>query len=362
MRVRRRDATSHGVKLHLIGRGYTGVTGDQIEGFEMYRHDLRSQLGLEVSRGDLFNLRDIEHEVRNCTADVVMVMTGFTEDAAELTAMFQRLYERSRRPKLVYLDYFAQTSSPYFGILPYVDRYVKRQILRDRSRYHEVFRGGYVFTDWYTQQYGYDLNGWNFGSPIDPKYMDRLVVGWSLGVRATYRRTLAAHRWVGKRVGRRKYDVNARLGLQKRPQREWYEDYRERSQAAVERLRARYSLTPTARIDRWKYMLELNDSKIIFSPFGWGELCYRDYEAVCWGAVLMKPSMSHVEVYPNIFTEGETYVPLAWDAADLESQVEACVSNPKQAERLAKAAQTALHSYFERGGFIRDVRRSLDGL
>jgi len=350
------------MKLLIIGRGYRGVTGDQIEGFDMYKHELRDQLQLDVSRVELFSLREIEQEVKTTSADVVLAMTSFTEDPAQLAAMYQRLYERPRRPKLVYLDYFAQTASPYFGILPFVDRYVKRQVLKHRAEYQTELRGGYIFADWFSRKYDYDLGGWNFGSTLDPRYADRLVKGWSLGVRTEYRRTVAAQRFIGKKLRSRKYDINARLGLQKRPEREWYEVYREHSQRAVEALRGRFALTPTERVSYWRYLRELNDSKIIFSPFGWGELCYRDYEAVSWGALLMKPSMAHVDVSPNIFIEGETYVPLEWDSTDLADKVAYWLTATEKAETIAVAARKKLHEYFEKGGFVADVKRTLADL
>lgn len=51
-----------------------------------------------------------------------------------------------------------------------------------------------------------------------------------------------------------------------------------------------------------QYNNELVRSRIVLSPFGWGELCFRDFEAVFSGALLMKPDMSHLETWPDVFS------------------------------------------------------------
>ena len=75
------------------------------------------------------------------------------------------------------------------------------------------------------------------------------------------------------------------------------------------------------------YMRELRASKICFSPFGYGEVCWRDYEAILSGAVLLKPDMSHIETDPDVFVAGETYLPVRWDLADFEAQVRLAFAN-----------------------------------
>jgi len=293
---------------------------------------------------------------------VVFVMTGFEEDRQAIVDTFRRMYERPRRPKLVYMDYFAQTSSPYFTILPYVDRYAKQKLLRDRSAYQTVYRSGFNFSDWFADQHQFDLKDWNFGSVPDPRYMDRLVLSWNLGVRRTYRKILRLNRLLPSRFRRRRYDLNARLGLQKREAREWYEAYRTLSQQATEALRPRFKLTEADRIDKRRYMLELRGSKVTFSPFGWGEVCYRDYEAVVWGSLLLKPSMDHLETTPNIFVAGQTYVSCAWDFSDFPALLERALSSPDESEAIVARAQDVMHGYFEAGGWLLDVKRVLAGL
>lgn len=332
----------------------------------MYSSALESQLGLRTERIDVAavpkGLPEIEQLILRSTADVVFVMTSFQEDREDLISTFRRLYERPSRPRLVYLDYFAQTSSPYFGVLPYVDRYVKRQLLKDRSLYSREFDGGYIFTDFFRKQYDYDLNGWHFGSIVPDEYAHRLVLGWNLAVTKEYRWILRANRVLPKRWRKRKIDINSRISLGGKKPWEWYQEYRARSQQLIDGLNGRYRLSGKDRVNKRQFMRELRDSKIVFSPFGWGELCFRDYEAVIWGALLVKPSMEHLETHPDIFREGVSYVACAWDHHDFEEKCRRSLEDPDTSEQIVHQAQGMLWDYYERGGFVNDVRRVLDGL
>jgi spore maturation protein CgeB len=115
------------------------------------------------------------------------------------------------------------------------------------------------------------------------------------------------------------------------------------------------------RVNYKRYLLELLTSKIVLSPFGWGEVCIRDYEAVACGALLMKPDMTHVSTQPDIFKANETYVPLKWDFSDLDEKVDYYISHPDEARRIALAGQRYLLTYFKQKRFLKDFKYYLEG-
>ena len=117
---------------------------------------------------------------------------------------------------------------------------------------------------------------------------------------------------------------------------------------------------PTEKLPRPRYMRELGSSKVAVSPFGWGEPSYRDYEAVLSGAMLLKPDMSHVETWPDLYVSGETYLPFRWDCSDLEAVLGDALHDEKW-RRIARRAQEVYRWHlFGREGREAFCRRVVD--
>lgn len=347
------------MQILLIGRGADGVEGAQLEGFEMYQRELM-ELGIFTRRIDLPALFSIERALRAASDDVAFVMVGWNESPENVVSTFERLSSIDR-PKIIFLDHFAQTSTPFLDVLPYVDRYAKRQVLNDRSLYGKDFDGGYIFTDFFSRWRNFDLGSWHFGSRMTAAHDHKLTHAWNLGVLARYRRwvNIDLLRWTVRPI-----DVHCRLeiGRHSRAKWEWYQEYRTISRKAIEPLASKYRLSQQRQVRRLRYFLELAHSKIVFSPFGWGEVCIRDFEAVAAGALLVKPSMDHLVTSPDIYRPFETYVPIRWDLSDLVEKCTFYLEHPAEARRIADNARTALRDYFEKRGFVRDVLRVLEGV
>ena len=354
------DPRPHKRRLLLIGRGVDGVEGAQLEPFMMYRDELADE-GIEFRRTDLPTLFTVERAIRAASEDTALVMIGWNEPKQEVLATFERLHRQANRPKLIFLDYYAQTSSPFFEVLPFVDRYAKRQVLRDRSIYQrDDLRGGYIFTDYFSRTQDFDLGDWYFGSKLPEAHSEKLVHAWNLGVLARYRKMV---QWSGLlRWSARPIDVHCRLeiGKHSRHEKQWYQRYRAQSREAAEKLAPRFRLTPQGHVRRLRYFLELAASKIVFSPFGWGEVCIRDFETVAAGALLVKPSMDHVVTSPDIYRAYETYVPVEWDLSDLVEKCTYYLEHPAESRRIREQAREALSAYYEKGGFVRDLMRVID--
>lgn len=92
-------------------------------------------------------------------------------------------------------------------------------------------------------------------------------------------------------------------------------------------------------VSKRKYLAELKRSKTCVSPYGWGEVCYRDFEAIICGALMIKPDMDHLETWPDIYKKNETYVPLNWDMSDLETKLTYVVENYKSFLPMVKKSQ-----------------------
>ena len=97
----------------------------------------------------------------------------------------------------------------------------------------------------------------------------------------------------------------------------------------LEPLKSKYDMI-TERLPFEEYVRNLWNSKLCLSPFGMGELCFRDFESMQYGTIILKPDQSKVDSYPNIMVEGETYIGCKFDWSDLEEKIDYTLSNFKE--------------------------------
>ena len=94
------------------------------------------------------------------------------------------------------------------------------------------------------------------------------------------------------------------------------------------------------------FLSTLKKSKIGLSPFGMGELCYRDLEIIQHGCLLIKPDMSKVITEPDFFKPMETYVPVKPDWSDLNETIEKVLANYKDYQYIIDNSRTKLVEMF----------------
>jgi hypothetical protein len=347
-----------------VGRHRGAVVNMQLDGFDRFEAALRRELGVRFDIMEVPSLDFVAHAVTLYRTDVAIIVPNWSEPAERVIATIRDLRRQPAPPRLVYLDTFDPTSSPHFGVLPFVDRYLKTKALRDPRDYSKPWQGGHVLSDHAARVLNYDLEGWYFGSSIDPAHMSKIVPCWNFGISRQFERLLSPADLLGRAWASRGIDVNRRIALPRDddPKNTWYGLYRRASQAALDPLATRYRCTATDRVHRRTYLWEMLRSKVVFSPFGWGEVCFRDYEAVACGCLLVKPSMEHVATSPDIFVPHETYVPVKWDFSDVATVIAQCLANPQRSTQIATNARRVLQDYYTCGGFIADVRRCLEGL
>jgi len=68
-------------------------------------------------------------------------------------------------------------------------------------------------------------------------------------------------------------------------------------------------------------------TRVAVSPWGFSPICWRDYEAMLCGAVLVKPDTSFVETWPEVFIPHKTYIPCRVDFADVPDIVQEVTRN-----------------------------------
>ena len=69
------------------------------------------------------------------------------------------------------------------------------------------------------------------------------------------------------------------------------------------------------------------DSKIVMSPFGYGEMNPRDVQSAMLGSVLIEPDMSYILSKPFVYEDNETYISVNYDWSDLEEKIDYVLSD-----------------------------------
>lgn len=225
-----------------------------------------------------------------------------------------------------WLDTADSTGTCLFDIIPYVDVYFKKQILKNKELYTNDLYGGRLFCDFYHNYLGIEDNSlqYRYYPPTSSEYLDKIKISWNLGLSDMFasscRRYLLLNRLSFPRwcltddYYNRKYDIHYRgtgnsslVGYQ-----------RERLSKIIKDQLNLAHPDPCCKVPKSDYIKEVRQSKSILSPFGWGEVCFRDFEAFAYGATLIKPSMEHCATWPDVYIKNETYVPIEWDFSNID--------------------------------------------
>lgn len=340
-------------KLLLVSRP-DAICQSQIYPFHFYSDTLRERWGYEVREIGLSTLLD-EPELAPRGADVVCFQAWIDQSPQDQRAIVALLRQHHPRARVALLDPCAPADLRFAtAVGSEVDLYVKKHVLGDLSAYDTPTHGDTNLTDWYGAYYGEPLPENHF--PLPPGFKSKLLVGPSF-VTAPYmlpRFFAVPQAPVG---GARRYDLHARLGGMGTTS--WYEKMRTQAFERVRGLR-NVSVTPQSFVNKRAYMRELRQSRMCFSPFGYGEVCWRDYEAVYSGALLIKPDMSHMVTAPDLFVPNETYVPIRWDFEDLDDVVASHLADEPRRLRIARNAYEAMHRFARSGRFVDQLERLFD--
>lgn len=319
------------------------ICRSQVFPFFYYRPELRERFGVHMRELPLAQF-EAAPERAPANADTVCIQTWFDRSPESLRTLLRQVREHNPNARIVYLDWFAPTDLRLAETLHgEVDLYIKKHAFRERAHYGAATLGDTNLMDYYGRRYGLPHEPRLFHVP--PGFFDRLLVGPSFAT-ADYMLPVFL---LGRPDARpRPIDLHARISAKGTP---WYSRMRGEALEALHALQG-VKLLSQPGVGRRAYLRELAASKLCFSPFGYGEVCWRDYEAAMCGSLLLKPDMSHVETYPDIFRAGETYVPLRWDLSDLQEKVRYYLARPQERARIATNAFETLQRYFREQRFL----------
>lgn len=281
--------------------------------------------------------------------DTVFLQMWFTREEAEFETVFEKL-ARGRTPVAAFLDSFAHNDLRLASLLhDHVRFYLKKSVFRDMSQYRQPTVGHTNLTDYYSRAYGIedDIVHWS----VPDGFTDRLRLCPNFFTAPHLYRLFLEQDIDALLTRPRRTDLHSRLGARGTP---WYTAMRRRAIATVAELQ-NVCVVSEGKVSLRAFNAELKNAKMCFSPFGYGELCWRDIEAMAFGAVLLKPSMDHLKTLPELYEPNVTYVPLAWDFSDLAEKVAWVQDNPQAASAMARTAFERIRDYLQTKQFVGDM-------
>lgn len=277
---------------------------------------------------------------------------------------------RKSTGRLIWFDAADSTGSGDFPVISFVDVFLKKQVLKNKG--------------YYCAENGIkDLRIWlNSNDPKNPRttfvpcpedQVSKIKIGWNLG--------LNDYRYFGYKMSRlsnflnyniyplhfssigkkRKYDLTFRGTI--------HQDNHAMNRISYQRNHIiglfdhlNFNIAKGCNVSKAKYWKELRNSKLSVSPFGWGEICYRDFETFISGSLLVKPLMSHMVTFPDLYIPDKTYVPVAWNMIGTQELLEQLIVNYKEVRYIAQNGQDAYrYALNDAQGFIDMLQQNVMG-
>jgi hypothetical protein len=288
------------------------------------------------------------------------------DDETFIIPFLKKIKQLNKR--VVLFDYMAGSGCRYFNLIEYVDIIVKRQLLRDREAYLgnpqdfiKPYIWSYNLTDDERMKYEEVYSSYK---PCPNGSLHKLELGWNTG--------MVDHRYFPfsryypfsteklfnsfykkpsfEKVNKKRPNGAVFRGQLKNDK--VFSFQRNQLISIMKEIDPKYDSFSGSKVSKREYIKELKNSKVCVSPFGWGEVCYRDFEAAIYGCVLIKPNMDHIETWPDIFNESETYIPVSWDMSDAKERLIDTIENYDTYKNAAINLQEYFSSQLENSDYI----------
>jgi hypothetical protein len=243
---------------------------------------------------------------------------------------------RSRTNKLCFFDSADSTGSVQTQVIPFVDLYLKAQVLRDKTQYEKTLYGERVYTDYFFRHLGIRDSDEIFSHALSSSEIKKIRPAWNVGLAGGYGKRINPlwrvfpllicgihmdrRNFYNAPGGSREIDLLTRMTINQT-----------RETVAYQRNHALNILASYApkvgAVSKSTYLAEMRRSKVVLAPFAWGEMNMRDFECFALGGLLAKPSMSHMTTFPNYYIENQTYIPVDWALTDLAQKIDFILGN-----------------------------------
>tara|TARA_Y100000590_G_C15660264_1_gene992312 strand:+ start:190 stop:1260 length:1071 start_codon:yes stop_codon:yes gene_type:complete len=263
--------------------------------------------------------------------DVLLVENRFLNSLDfQKKSFLKKINSLSKKTKKIFVDTTDSTGQIKKQNLIIFDNYWKGQRLKNLNLYKKPHYGGRFFTDFNNRYFKIKDSKELKSEKIEKtELLKKIQVSWNMGLTNFDLYSPIFHklysflkinsfikdpRIINSNISKSR-DISCRLSI------DYYRETVKLQRLKIESLLK--NITNTNRLNRRQYFKELNVSKLSISPFGWGEICIRDFETFICHSCLIKPDMSLVETWPNYYIKNKSYVSFNWNMEDFND----CINN-----------------------------------
>lgn len=339
------------VNTLVIGAGYHGISETMIYPLYWYEKQLIKNHDVHFSQMSAKKLKQeyLSGKSYSCHQQIkrIFFQAEFGDTDKEMVASLEYIRKVYPEAKIAFMDWYAPLHiRPSVVVDKYIDYYIKKQTYRDFKQYSRPTEGDTNLSDYYSKKHNLELETEHFKPPenFESKLMLWPTFGLSVQMVDFFLEDLDLN-------SPRPIDLHSRLTVKGT---EWYKAMRQDAFDSVENLNLpELNIASKGFVKRYKFFEEMKQSKMCFSPFGYGEVCFRDYESFATGALLLKPNMDHLKVWPDIFVADETYVSLQWGLSDLQEKVKEYKANESERKRITQNAFDAMKQNIQSDAFLK---------
>lgn len=327
------------INVSVVTQGFTSINGVGFLFPLIFNiHNFRA-IGIDIKfYSSIYDKRAVDADI--FIVESKYIRTFYNKNKDKMLNSLNAIKQQVK--KLIFFDITDSSGTLYSDLIPIVDVYCKSYIYQDKNLYKKSYYGGRLWTDYYHQKNHVKDNSEFFSTPVEDKYLHKIREGYLLGMinlssksiflknskfielmRKTgiiklFSKTPHHNSFVRPSLQRR-IDLSCRINL----------NY-SRNSIAFHRIKTSQLLKKyidIKKVSRKEFRKELINSKIVISPFGWGEINVpRDYEIAMSGAVIIKPDISHLKTFPDIFNS-KSVVSYNWDFSDIEEKIHTVLDN-----------------------------------
>lgn len=269
---------------------------------------------------------------------------------------------------IVWLDLSDSCGTTSFEVLPYVKKYVKKQYYKNKDFYRLNFYRNRYYADYYQSKYQIEENiKFNYCQLLH-RYENKLILGWNIGVGCYFNnfnyskfkkyqcilnllynnnfKELSKFTLGFYNDNFKSKDIFYSFNLRKKNQKKAIHLQRQ----LVNNILSERFKVKQQRLTHKNYLIELRKSKVSVGAFGWGEVCYREFEAIKMGSAVIFPNVDYMETWPNIYQDNISYVSYKLDLSDLLEKIEIVVNDNNLRLMLLENSQSIIRNIYLEDG------------